>query len=82
MAPTGPSRPWRSRKRHRPLPSGDLSLHAGVVGAIALPVNTRLAPPEITQQLDDCRPTLLFHETELGETARRAALSHRQMGCT
>ncbi|WP_170412011.1 UbiA family prenyltransferase [Ruegeria arenilitoris] len=25
-------------KRHRPLPSGDLSLHAGVVGAIALPL--------------------------------------------
>ncbi len=54
--------------------SGTLELvfAAARLGAIALPINTHLAPPEIAQQLDDGRPSLLFHEAALGETAARA----------
>jgi len=35
------------------------------LGAIFLPMNTRLAPREIAFLLDDCRPKILFHESEL-----------------
>jgi fatty-acyl-CoA synthase len=37
-------------------------LAAARLGAIAVPLNTRLAAPEIAEQLDDCRPALLLHE--------------------
>jgi fatty-acyl-CoA synthase len=50
----------------------ELVFAAARIGAIALPINTRLAPPEIAQQLDDGRPRLLFHEAELAETVARA----------
>lgn len=45
---------------------------AARLGAIAVPLNARLAPPEIAQLLDDCRPRVLVHEDELGETVARA----------
>ncbi len=45
---------------------------AARLGAVAVPLNTRLAPPEIADLLDDCRPTVLVHEADLAEGARRA----------
>jgi acyl-CoA synthetase (AMP-forming)/AMP-acid ligase II len=33
---------------------------AARLGAIAVPLNTRLAPPEISELLDDCRPAALL----------------------
>ncbi len=50
----------------------ELVFGAARIGAIALPINTRLAAPEIAQQLGDCRPRLLFHEAELEERAASA----------
>jgi fatty-acyl-CoA synthase len=35
------------------------------LGAVAVPVNNRLAPPEIARQLDDCTPRALLAEPEL-----------------
>lgn len=35
------------------------------MGAIALPVNTRLAPPEVRTLLDDATPKVLLHEAAL-----------------
>jgi fatty-acyl-CoA synthase len=37
-----------------------------------VPLNTRLAIPEIAELLGDCRPDLLFHEAELGALAEAA----------
>ncbi len=45
---------------------------AARLGAIVLPLNTRLAAPEITQLLDDAQPTVLLHETALVALAERA----------
>ncbi|HEY8122836.1 MAG TPA: AMP-binding protein [Myxococcota bacterium] len=39
------------------------------LGAIAAPLNTRLAPPEIAQLLADCRPHALVHEAALSASA-------------
>jgi fatty-acyl-CoA synthase len=44
------------------------------LGAIATPLNTRLAPPEIAQLLADCRPRALAFEAAL-EAPVRAALA-------
>jgi fatty-acyl-CoA synthase len=38
---------------------------AARLGAIAVPLNTRLAPPEIAELLDDCRPAALLFEASL-----------------
>jgi fatty-acyl-CoA synthase len=38
---------------------------AARLGAIAVPLNTRLAAPELAEQLDDCRPLALLHEAAL-----------------
>jgi fatty-acyl-CoA synthase len=38
---------------------------AARLGAIALPINTRLAPPEFRQIFDDAEPRVLLHEAEL-----------------
>ena len=38
---------------------------AARLGAIAVPLNTRLAAPEIADQLADCRPAVLLHEAAL-----------------
>jgi len=45
---------------------------AARLGAIALPINTRLAPPEVRQLLDDAEPAVLLHDAELGTLAARA----------
>jgi fatty-acyl-CoA synthase len=45
---------------------------AARIGAIALPVNTRLAPPELRQILDDAQPRVLLHERELEDRVARA----------
>ncbi len=42
------------------------------LGAIAAPLNTRLAPPEIAQLLADCRPKAFVYEATLAESAERA----------
>lgn len=45
---------------------------AARIGAIALPINTRLAPPELRQIFDDAEPRVLLHEAELAERIDRA----------
>jgi fatty-acyl-CoA synthase len=50
----------------------ELVLAAAGLGAIAVPLNTRLAPPEIAELLRDCRPAALFREATLEATAERA----------
>ncbi len=45
---------------------------AARLGAIALPINTRLAPPELRQIFDDAEPRVLLYEAELGERVARA----------
>lgn len=50
----------------------ELVLAAARIGAIAVPVNTRLAPPEIREQLDDCTPRVLCFESEHAERVEDA----------
>jgi len=45
------------------------------LGAIVVPLNTRLAAPELAELFDDCRPRALFAEAELGGLADRACAS-------
>ena len=45
---------------------------AARIGAIALPLNTRLAAPELTALLDDAEPAVLLHDAELADLAARA----------
>ena len=42
----------------------------GTLGAIFVPLNTRLAPPEIQFQLQDCGAGVLVHAGSLGGLAR------------
>ncbi len=42
------------------------------IGALALPINTRLSPREVCFLLDDCRPKGLIHEGRFGELADAA----------
>ncbi|MEN8160288.1 MAG: AMP-binding protein [Myxococcota bacterium] len=51
---------------------------AARLGAIAVPLNTRLAPPEVTELLDDCRPVLLLAETSLEPLAAKACAAARR----
>src|SRR6478672_4866930 len=44
---------------------------AGLIGAVFVPLNTRLAPPEIQFQLRDCGPILLVHAGSLSGLAVR-----------
>ncbi len=49
------------------------------IGAIAVPLNARLAPPELAQILDDCEPRLLLCEHDLSglaDAAGRALAGH------
>ena len=39
-------------------------------GLILLPLNTRLAPPEVAYQLEDAEPAVLLHDEAHAETAR------------
>jgi len=45
----------------------------GTLGAIFVPLNTRLAPPEIQFQLQDCGAGVLVHAGSLGGLAARGA---------
>jgi fatty-acyl-CoA synthase len=45
---------------------------AARLGAIVVPLNTRLASPEIAEQLADCRPALLLYEAGLEPLALAA----------
>ena len=45
---------------------------AARLGAIALPINTRLAPPEVRELLDDAEPAVLLHEADLAPQVERA----------
>ena len=45
---------------------------AARLGAIALPLNTRLAPPEVRELLDDAEPAVLLHEAGLAGLVGRA----------
>ena len=49
----------------------------GTLGAIFVPLNTRLAPPEIQFQLQDCGAVLLVHADGLAELAVRGACGDR-----
>jgi fatty-acyl-CoA synthase len=50
------------------------------LGAIAVPLNTRLAPPEVAQLVADCRPRVFAHEAALAATAA-AALRESRHAC-
>lgn len=50
----------------------ELVFAAARLGAVALPVNTRLAPPEVREILDDAEPRALVHEAELEGLVERA----------
>jgi fatty-acyl-CoA synthase len=45
---------------------------AGRLGAIFVPLNTRLTPVEIGQLLDDCAPTVLIHGPEVADVVAAA----------
>lgn len=44
------------------------------LGAIFVPMNTRLAPPELHYALEDSGSTMLFHSAELAELAEKSAM--------
>jgi fatty-acyl-CoA synthase len=46
------------------------------IGAIALPLNFRLAPPEWDAQLAHCTPLIVVHDTAWAEAARALAQRH------
>jgi fatty-acyl-CoA synthase len=50
----------------------ELLLGAARLGAIAVPLNTRLAAPELRELLSDCTPRALCHEAELAPLAHAA----------
>ena len=54
-------------------PSWRRSLPAASLGAIFVPLNTRLAPPEIRFQLQDCGAVALIYARDLGGVAQAAA---------
>ncbi len=45
---------------------------AARLGAIAVPINTRLAPPEVRELLDDAEPAVMLHDASLSPLAERA----------
>lgn len=50
----------------------DAVFAAARLGAIALPINTRLAAPEFREIFEDARPRVLLHEASLGERIAHA----------
>jgi fatty-acyl-CoA synthase len=50
----------------------EVTFAAARLGAMAVPINTRLAAPEVSALLDDCRPRLLLHEHSLADLAQTA----------
>jgi fatty-acyl-CoA synthase len=53
-------------------------LGAAHLGAIAVPLNTRLAPPELAELLDDCRPAVLVSDAGLAPLAEAACAGARR----
>ena len=53
----------------------ELQFAGGKMGAVMVPLNWRLALPELEYILGDCAPKLLIHDTSFAETA--AALAER-----
>jgi fatty-acyl-CoA synthase len=51
---------------------------AARIGAIAVPLNSRLAPPEVAELLDDCRPALLLAEASLAALVSKACAAARR----
>ena len=51
---------------------------AARLGAIAVPINTRLAPPEVRELLDDAEPAVLLHDAGLAPLAEQACTSAAQ----
>jgi fatty-acyl-CoA synthase len=47
----------------------EVQFASGRIGAIFLPLNTRLTVPELQYIVDDATPTLMIHDAELAETA-------------
>jgi fatty-acyl-CoA synthase len=58
----------------------ELVFGAARLGAIAVPINTRLAPPELAFQLRDCEPRVLAHEASLSGLADAALAEVRPAG--
>jgi fatty-acyl-CoA synthase len=56
----------------------ELLLAAARLGAIAVPLNARLAAPELAELLDDCTPRALCYEAELEALARAASAGARR----
>src|SRR5207237_10804335 len=54
---------------------GETLFASGLLGAIFVPLNTRLAPPELEAQIIDAEPRVLFWAPAFAETA--AALRDR-----
>ena len=60
---------------------------AGTLGAIFVPLNTRLAPPEVRFALRDAGSTILVHADSLSQLAHQGlrrhggSASHRGAGC-
>ena len=50
----------------------ELVLAAARLGALSVPINTRLSPRELAFQLDDCRPALLASEQTFADTGAAA----------
>jgi len=56
----------------------ELVLGAARLGAIAVPLNTRLAVPELREQVDDCAPHVLCHEAALEAAVQRVCEAARR----
>jgi fatty-acyl-CoA synthase len=50
---------------------------AARLGALSVPINARLAPPEIAGLFDDCRPTALLYEEALARTVEASCAMAR-----
>jgi fatty-acyl-CoA synthase len=56
----------------------ELIFAAWRIGAICVPMNWRLAVPEIAYIIGDCQPKAVFHSPELTENAEAAVLQYGQ----
>jgi fatty-acyl-CoA synthase len=60
---------------HNDIATFEVLFAAGRLGAIFVPINTRLARPEVAFQLDDCRPAVLVHGCEPADLVAEIAPS-------
>ena len=51
----------------------DTQFACGRLGAIFVPLNTRLTVPELQFITGDCEPKVMIHDTDLAETALSVA---------